>query len=363
VERYRYPLPNIIAYRVTTSINQAGQIFQQRTPFDFSDRPQFIAATCQGPASGVAPCGDVIIAYTTTPTPGQTLPFQNRGTIRWEDVTTNRSHFFFEHALGQEAGRADTLEVIRFPAQSVGTQDVLVPFQQTFVSGPDTVRRSFVIRFSDLPFRDTTFARGSGNFRRSVFGEGGPVLGSRAVLYDVAGNTADQGVTPGGVVFNWPTDVIDDGISLPVDVSDFIANTFARVRGVGINFDGELSAVRGDSTYILDRTLRLQGLLQTSGGNPGFDFHPLNDGLNDPSANWREERLAFAASSTPVIEIYDTHCYQRVSTVPIRDPIIGPIKASFRSAGGGELVLVGATSRGVVIVALPTNVASTTCQR
>lgn len=363
VERWRYPLPNLIAYRVTSTLSQTGQIIRQRTVFDFSDRPQFLAATCRGPASGVAPCGDVVVVYSTTPTPGQSLPFPNRGTVRWENLTNNTSHFFFEQALGQDAGRADTLEVERYPAQGVGTFATLVPFLEMRTNGTDTLFRSFVVRVDQLAFRDTTFTRGSGNFRRAVNGEGGPVLGSRAVLFDVTGDLPESGVFPStGVPFNW-SNVIDEGISRPIDVSDFIANTFARVRGVGINFDGELSAVRGDSTYILDRTLRLQGLLQTSGGNPGFDFHPLNDGLNDPSASWRQERLAFAASSTPVIEIYDTHCYQRISSVPIRDPIIGPIKASFRSAGGGELVLVGATSRGVVIVALPTNVATTTCQR
>ena len=31
--------------------------------------------------------------------------------------------------------------------------------------------------------------------------------------------------------------------------------------GVAINFDGALGAVRGDSTYLIDATLRLQGLL------------------------------------------------------------------------------------------------------
>ena len=50
----------------------------------------------------------------------------------------------------------------------------------------------------------------------------------------------------------------------------------ARVLGVSINFDGALSAIRADSTYLIDPTLRLQGTMQTNGGgNAGFDFHPL----------------------------------------------------------------------------------------
>lgn len=365
VERRRYALPNIIAYRVTSTLSQTGQIIQQRTVFDFSDRPQYLAATCRGGVAPGSPCTDVIVAHSTTPTPGQTLPFPDRGTIRWENLSTQQTHFFFEQAMGQAEGRSDTLEVERFAAQGVGADSLLVPYQQSMVNlaNPGDVRIfSIVMRTDRLAFRDTTFARNSGNFRRALFGEGGPVLGSRALLYDATVGLATTVTLPSGT-YQLSVPVIDGGISKPIDVSDFIANTFARVRGVGINFDGELSAVRGDSTYILDRTLRLQGLLQTSGGNSGFDFHPLNDGLNDPSAGWMQERLAFAASNSPVIEIYDTHCYQRVATVPVREPIIGPIKASFRTAGGGELVLVGATSSGVVIVSLPTNIATTTCQR
>ena len=139
-------------------------------------------------------------------------------------------------------------------------------------------------------------------------------------------------------------------------VSDFIANTFAEVKGVAINFDGSLSAIRADSTYMLNPLLRLQGVLGTTVSNAGLDFHPLNTGPNSFPLN---TRLLFAASSEPQIDIFDTHCYQRVSTIPIRDPIVGPIKAAYRLATG-QLVLVGATARGVVIAQLP-NTFTTTC--
>jgi CHASE2 domain-containing sensor protein len=60
-----------------------------------------------------------------------------------------------------------------------------------------------------------------------------------------------------------------------------------------------------------------------------------------------------------VIEIFDSYCYKRVASVPIRDPINGPIKAAIRE-GSGQIVLVGATARGVVIVTLP-NSFTTSC--
>src|SRR6185436_9501290 len=108
-EVFRYALPNIIVYSVTTvTSGTSGLPFQQLTRYDFSDRPEFLAATCIQ-AGGV--CTQTILAYTTTPTPGQTPPFNTlNGTIRWENLTQgvtaagksdpHTSHFFFEPAMG-----------------------------------------------------------------------------------------------------------------------------------------------------------------------------------------------------------------------------------------------------------------------
>ncbi|CAN5719857.1 hypothetical protein BH23GEM1_BH23GEM1_04500 [soil metagenome] len=326
-----YALPNIIAYSITSveSATVPGLRIRQRTVYDFSDRPQFLAATCKGSTAPGAVCGDVLLVYSTSPTGGQTIPFPNRGSVRWENLTDRTSHFFFEQAMGQAAGRADTLEIERFPAQNFGTYQLLVP--------ADSAKLVIVER---LGFRDTTFVRNSGNFRRAIIGEGGPALGSRAMMYDAT-----------RIAETAPPTVVDSGVSPAHDVTDYIANTFSRGKGAPINFDGELAAIRGDSTYLIDVTLRLQGLFQTSGGNPGFDFHPRNSG-NGTSVP-RSNCLSFAASSEPVIEIYENQSYARVRVVPIRDPIIGPIKAALRPTG--EIVLVGATVRGVVIVSLPTS--------
>ncbi len=346
-EVYRYPLPNIIAYSVTSVRGaETDEVITQRTVYDFSDRPQFLASTCQGSSAPGSPCEDVVLVYSTTPTPGQSAPFGSRGTVRWENLTRQSSHLFFEQAIGQSAGRADTLEVERFAAGDVGSDSTLVPYRQR-IPLPDGsfFDYSVVIRIDQLAFRDTTYVRNSGNFRRAVIGEGGPVLGSRGMMYD-----ALRGFDPTPVI-----PVIDRGVSRSMDVSDYIANTFARVQGVGINFDGELAAIKGDSTYVFDRGLRLQGIFQSRGSTGGLDFHPLNAGVNTGALN---TRLAFVASSEPVIDIYDTYCFRRVASVPIRDPIIGPVRASQRS--DGAIVLVGATVRGVTLVELPDNF-TTTC--
>jgi hypothetical protein len=346
-EVYRYALPNIIVYSVTTvRAQQSDQLITQRTVYDFSDRPQYLGATCTGGNAPGAPCEDIIAVYSTTPTPGQSTPFANQGTVRWENLTRKMSHFFFEQAQGQTEARADTLEIERYAANGEGSDSVLVPFRQMIDMGNgQTFPYSIVVRLDRLTFRDTTYVRNSGNFRRAVIGEGGPVRGSRAMTFDA---TTGFELVP-------PRPVIDLGVSRPVDVSDFVANAFARVQGVGINFDGALSAVKGDSTYIFDSTLRLQGILQSRSSGGGLDFHPLNRGMNAPQLN---TRLAFVASSEPVIDIFDTWCYQKVASIPIRDPIVGPVRASIRP--NGQIVLVGATQRGVTLVALPDNF-TTTC--
>jgi hypothetical protein len=352
-EAFRYALPNIIAFTVTSTKSPAGFLLQQRTKYDFSDRPQFIGSTCSG--SG-ATCGDVVVTYSTTPTQGQSQPFDKKnGTLRWENLTRGTSHFFFEQAVGQGQDRADTLEVIRYDANT-GVATTLVPYKQSFTVGGKNAEYSVVIKIDDLAFRDTTFVRNSGNFRRAAYGEGGPVNGTRAMTFDVTKGMATQGVLTDGTVVTLPLPVVDLGVSQAQDVTDFVANSFAKVQGVAMNFDGSLSGIRADSTYLLNPALRLQGILGTTQSNAGLDFHPLNNG---PNSFPLSSRLVFAASAEPVIEIFDSYCYKRVSSVPIRDPIIGPIKAALRPSTG-QLVLVGATKGGVVIVTLP-NTFTTSC--
>jgi hypothetical protein len=353
-EVFRYALPNIVAFSVTSTKTSAGFIIQQRTKYDFSDRPQYIGSTCTGAGTD---CGDVVVTYSTTPTPGQSAPFDKKnGTLRWENLTNGTSHFFYEQAEGQSQDGADTLEVIRYDANT-GIATTLVPYKQTFTVGGKTVEYSVVVQLPALAFRDTTFVRNSGNFRRAAFGEGGPVQGTRAMTYDATRGFATTATLLDGTVVTLPLPVHDLGVSQAADVTDFVANAFAKVQGVAMNFDGSLTGVRADSTYLLNPALRLQGILGTTASNAGLDFHPSNNG---PNSFPLSSRLVFAASAEPVIEIFDSYCYKRVSSVPIRDPIIGPIKAALRPLTG-QLVLVGATQGGVVIVTLP-NTFTTSCQ-
>ena len=270
-EVFRYALPNIIAFSVTSKKTPAGFTVQERTKYDFSDRPQYLGATCEG--SGVG-CGDVVVTYSTTPTQGQSEPFaKNNGTLRWENLTRGTSHFFFEQAVGQAANSSDTLEVLRYDANS-GEETVLVPYQQKVTSGTRVDNFSIVVDPLALAFRDTTFVRNSGNFRRAAYGEGGPVFGTRAMSFEAGRGFITQVRLIDGSLGTLSFPVMDRGISQSQDVSDFVANSFAKVQGVAINFDGSLSGIRADSTYLLNPALRLQGILGNDREQRGPGFPP-----------------------------------------------------------------------------------------
>ena len=374
-EVYRYPLPHMRAYTVKTvaaSGTNPPVNIQQKTAYDFSDRPQFIAPTCRAATafpSGLT-CDQVLLVYSTTPTPGQSSPFPNMGTVRYENLTTQSSHFFFEQAMGQTAGSADSLEIDRFGVNcdrngrncAAGSDSVLVPFQQVVDSTPhvptsasDTIVKfdfnyySVVVQVNLIAFHDSTFARSSGNFARAILGEGGTVQGSRIIGFDASFAMDSMVTLPNGVIKRLPTPVVDLGVSPPGRVADLTANTFARVGGVAINFDGSLSAVRADSIYLFNQDLRHQGTFQTAtSGNPGFDFDPLNSGNGITAGSPLKSCYSFAASTEPSIEVYENHHFKRIAVIPIKNPIIGPIKSAIRP--GGQLILVGATAQGVVIV-------------
>lgn len=353
-EDERYLLPNIVAYKVSKA---GGNI--TRSVVDFSDRPQFVGAVCN------TDCTETTVVFSTTPTGGQTGGFADKGTIRYENITRRSSHLFFEHATFLRDNKGDTLEVVRFKSGTYGSDSTLVPFPiKMDAPGKPTRDAGFLVTLADLGFRDTTFVRNSANFKRAIFGEGGVAKGSRTLTYDVdAGlrrvtqqivtDTATGAVT----TFTSQLSFVDAGVSPPSDVSDLIANAYSPVRGVAVSADGELFGIRADSTYLFNNTLRLYGLLQTQGGNAGFDFHPLNAPGPNLSGGTLATRLSFAASREPILEVFDTRCFQRVGVIAIKDPIIGPLKTAVR---GSRIVAVGATARGVVVLDLnPADYAAT----
>ncbi len=142
-------------------------------------------------------------------------------------------------------------------------------------------------------------------------------------------------------------------------MSDFISNKAIPVRSIGINFNGLTHLVRADSIYVLNDFLRLTGTIGSGALNYGMDLnfdHAFRaseggtpgtfSGIGNP-----DDRLLFAATDEPNIIAYDTFFFGEVATIPIRDPIIGPLRVA--KLPTGEQFLVGVTARGVVTVKLP----------
>ena len=379
VQRRRHDLPDFIIEYVSTEIDPANLIVTEKIErFNFSDRPQFLGSTCRPPTGGTACAPDsVYITYSTTPTDDQGFEYRNRGTLRWENLTAclpdpsdcgtvpaevPQSHFFWEQAAASgnnPGGAVDTLRVIASRGRSFET--LLFAEQGVMV---DRV---------EIAFEDTTFVRNSGNFARTFVGEGGTETGvfARALAYDgqqplvydtVFGFivSIDSTVTPFDTTLaNVGPSVRDPGISPGVEMDDFISNTAIPVRSIGTNFNGLTNLVRADSIYVLDNFLRHTGTIAAGSVNPGMDLNFDHSflareggtpgtftGTGDP-----DDRLLFAATDDPNIIAFDTFFFGEVANIPIRDPIIGPLRVA--RLPSGEQFVVGVTSRGVVTVTLP----------
>jgi hypothetical protein len=357
----RHRLPNYLIRKIKTAVDpNNNSIILNITEFDYSDRPLYVASVCRIVA-GVN-CTRVSAVYSTTPTPGQSNP--ERGYMAWEDLNAPagapRGHFFWESATGSASLATDTLEVISLRDTAPGAQ-----LRDTLLGGAV----GLIADFNQLVFQDTTFVRNSGDFNHVLVGEGGGanLAFARALTFDsragvniISGSSCASIV---GAVLKC-TGEEDQGISQGIFVRDFIGNRASRVRSVATNFNGRTNFVRADSIYVFDFTLRQTGLMQVGGANPGMDVHPDHNfdatvrgtggfgGTGDPN-----DRLIYAARPDANIEVIDTYFYGTVAIVPIRDPVIGPVRLGLN--GAGQQVLVAVTTGGVVLVPLTTPIVNT----
>ena len=348
----RHELPNYIVSTVRTQPTAAGGIQVLTTPYDLSDRPQYVAATCRHLSAGA--CDSVLAVYSTTPTPAATGPFANHGYLAWENLTAPQSatsgHLFWELA----AYGTDTIEI-------TAVRDTLPgePLRYTILGAGI----GHLVTLATLAFQESTFVRNSGDFNHAVIGEGGLNQGfARALSFDArvplvasVGNPPCTLKSPSGVILASLNcdEVIDPGVSDAVFISDFVVNHAAKVLSVATNFNGRTNLVRADSIYAFDYTLKLTGLMQVPSGQPGMDMDPNNafDAKTRTSGVLnKNDRLVFAARPDASIDVFDTYWYAEVQKIPIRDTITGPIRVA--STAGG-LVLVGVTRRGLVVVRLP----------
>jgi hypothetical protein len=271
------------------------------------------------------------------------------------------AHFFWELNSAGSGTTTDTLRIVMRRGLPYNVFEV----QLAACAG-------VTVNFDEFALADTTYVRNSGNFTHAFIGEGGNtrasfarVMAYTAKLQLLHGIPVTCFTSPAGAA--GPSDAgfndEDLGMSPGVEVSDFISNTNTRVHSIAQNFNGGTNVVRADSIYYLDEGLRLKGTSPAPTGAPGMDmnynhafdagrpgtptFPPPAGGPGNPN-----DRLLFSARPDGNIDVWDTFFYSLVGSVPVRDPIIGPLRVA-RDASGNQL-LFGVTARGLVTVRLPT---------
>jgi hypothetical protein len=345
---------------------QAGGSTVHITDYHTSDLPQYVATVCR-PTSGTSAChaDSVFALYSTAPTGAETPPFNHRATLRMEklintvDPNLKYGHLFWEIATSSFTTGSDTLRIFLSRGRT---------FSKIVLSACAGV----TVDLTSMGLGDRTFARNSGTFTQSCFGEGGNVNAAfaRVMSYD-----ARASLTQGAGTFvtcgtgNGTSDAgqndVDLGMSPGRDVSDFIANTGVKVVSVATNFNGLTNAVRADSIYYLDQDLRRKVTSAAPPGplplTPGMDMNYFHDfaptGACPPTSTScgggtdKNQRLMFSANPNGNIDVFDTYFGAFLGSIPIRDPVIGPLRVA-RDVGGTQL-LFGVTATGLLVLQLP----------
>ena len=356
---WRQNLPNFLVQRYKVTGGFPPQEREEITTYDLSDLPQYVATVACHPDS-------VFALYSTAPTLSSTSPFNGRGTLRMEKLinTTDPNlmygHFFWEISTTTLTTGRDTLRIEMHRGRNFG---------KVVLSACAGV----TVELDHMGLGDRTFARNSGNFTHAFFGEGGNVAVpfARVMSYTtrgqlLAGAGTVASCATGAVSGDSGENDVDLGMSPGVDVSDFISNTGVTVKSIATNFNGLTNAVRADSIYYLDEDLRRKSTSAAPPGpsplTPGMDMNYNHDftpaGACPPTSPFcgggtdKNERFIFAASPAGNIDVYDTYFGAFVATIPVRDPIIGPLRVAFDNVTSEQL-LFGVTSTGLLVLHLP----------
>jgi hypothetical protein len=290
--------------------------------------------------------------------------------INTTDPNLMYGHFFWEISNSNFGSGRDTLRIELHRGRN---------FAKVVLSACAGV----TVQLDNMGLGDRTFARNSGNFTHGFFGEGGNVAVpfARVMSYTTRGQLMPGTFLVNGSVVNRvdPTPCftgivstdsgenhVDFGMSPGVDVSDFISNTGVTVKSIATNFNGLTNAVRADSIYYLDEDLRRKSTSSAPPGpsplTPGMDMNYNHDftpaGSCPPTSPFcgggtdKNERFIFAASPAGNIDVYDTYFGAFTATIPIRDPVTGPLRVAFDNVTGQQL-LFGVTASGLLVLSLP----------
>ncbi len=339
-ELNRLSTPNTLLWDVQEVVNQ-GQVNFTAVPYDFSDRPQFIAEDDTGRLvystrpTGTAPDGTIrLVDFSVGPDPevlllvdhGRTNPADGWRALTNVDrvFTTTGGIWLRTHQPGQRVsnpGAVFETAVYTGLCPTDGTcgafDELLADVQAAVPAHPAFHPRGFQGRWDigSVGLTDTTFIAASGDGSVIAIGEGATATVGRIFLWRSAEAT------------------ITDAIS----VLDLVGNAAERVLGVAMNQDGAMGVGRGMfGLYFFDRELRLLGSPAISAGGGGVALHPLHtgEGLATPV----NRAYAFVPVGNGTIEIYNTRNYFRSGRVHIRDTLVGPVQAvlPFASDNAGK---------------------------
>lgn len=347
--------PNEVLFEVKGEISN-GWLHYTASFYDFSDRPQFIAQDAQGRLvystvpTGSAPDGTVRFAIQRT-APQVTEPkllFNNRAIVADPNVTaiayidsirvipgggTGADQIMlYDHDIGYPN---DPAHVIAVGPSALG------PALAALEANPNSDVKYFAGRWdiANIGMTDTTFIAASGDRSKIAVGEGATNSSGRIMMWDGAAALGSEQV------------------SNEVSVSDLVNNASERVFGVGLNSNGTFGVARGSAAaYFFTPDLRLQGLFNEPATGGGAAMHPSNNGPAD-----QVNGLAFVPTDHQTIKILDSVHYFLRGEIPIRDKIVGALKASLPFPGeNGALPasdpnyivakLYGVTSAGGVVI-------------
>lgn len=168
---------------------------------------------------------------------------------------------------------------------------------------------------------DTTFVAVSDDRSTVVFGEGATAPTGRVIACCTRNYTPPTPAPPQGLVL---------GISGEISVRDLINNASERVLGVGLNNNGTLGIARGQqASYFFTPDLRLQGQFNITGVSGGAALHPEHTSVLGTGAGASDaiRLLAFVPTGVRTIKIINTVHFFEVGEIPIRDNIVGPLRA------------------------------------
>ncbi len=324
----RISTPNTILWEV----EQDGPTFN-RTFFDFSDRPQFIAQDSEGwfvfstRPTGTAPDGTIRLGEFLGPDMAVRLvtdhsllldvdPGEDRWAIaqvdfmRTENVPGIVAETHLPGDMGdiRESAVHDGFEAPRAAVEDLRGQ-LAGSVHDLFL--PEVSRGGWDVEAVGLS--DTTFIAHSQDRSAVVVGEGA--------------------TAPTGRIFYWRA--AEKSFTRVTTVSDLTGNVSERVLGVASNQDGQLSVGRGlFATYFFNPLLGLEGEIPIQPGGGGVALHPLHSG--GPLDASPEVSLAFVPVGEGTIEIHGTRNFQLLGRAYIRDTMVGPVRATLPFAGEND---------------------------